>query len=49
MCAFSQADEGKSSVARGPQAAPPGMAEVSEEDLQAAEEVRTRGSLDKGC
>lgn len=42
---FSQVDEGKSSVARGSQA-PPGMAEVSEEDLQAAEEVRTRRSLD---
>lgn len=35
-------DERKASLASGSQAAPPGMAEVSEEDdLQAAEEVST--------
>ncbi|XP_037542680.1 coiled-coil domain-containing protein 93 isoform X2 [Nematolebias whitei] len=37
-------DEGKSSVARGSQA-PPGMAEVSEEDLQAAEEIRIKSLM----
>lgn len=45
---FSQLDEGKSSLAKGYQAGPTGMAEVSEEDdLQAAEEVKTLSSLDK--
>uniref|UniRef100_A0A3Q3ER99 Coiled-coil domain-containing protein 93 n=1 Tax=Kryptolebias marmoratus TaxID=37003 RepID=A0A3Q3ER99_KRYMA len=39
---YEQVDGGKSSLARGSQVAPPGTAEGSEEDdLQAAEEVRT--------
>ncbi|KAM3606993.1 uncharacterized protein V6R79_000301 [Siganus canaliculatus] len=37
-----QVDDRKSSLAAGSQAPPPGMAELSEEDLQAAEEMRIK-------